>query len=81
MYGADLEVDIPYNWMTFFMEDDARLEEVAQLYSSGKLMSGDVKGELITILQKLVADHQEKKKLITDEEVLEWMAVRPIKSD
>ena len=58
MYGADLEVDIPYNWMTFFMEDDARLEEVAQLYSSGKLMSGDVKGELITILQKLVADHQ-----------------------
>lgn len=26
--GANLEVDIPYIYLTFFMEDDARLEEI-----------------------------------------------------
>lgn len=26
--GADLEIDIAYNYLRFFMEDDQRLEEI-----------------------------------------------------
>ena len=26
--GADLEIDIAYNYLTFFLEDDEKLEEI-----------------------------------------------------
>lgn len=26
--GANLDVDVPWKWLNFFMEDDAKLEQV-----------------------------------------------------
>ena len=45
----------------------------------GKLLSGFLKKELIDLLQPLVAEHQKKRKLITDEMVLEFMRPRQLK--
>jgi tryptophanyl-tRNA synthetase len=44
-------VDVPYEWLTFFLEDDERLATIARDYSSGAMLTGEVKKELITILQ------------------------------
>jgi tryptophanyl-tRNA synthetase len=33
--GADLEVDIPYQWLRFFMEDDDELKRIELAYGSG----------------------------------------------
>jgi len=66
-YGADLEIDVPFQYLTFFMEDDDKLEQIRSDYSSGKMLSGEVKKILIDILQKLVLNHQKKRDKISDD--------------
>lgn len=41
--GANLDVDVPYQYLTFFLEDDAKLEEVREKYSKGEMLTGEVK--------------------------------------
>jgi len=76
--GADLDVDVPFQYLTFFLEDDAKLEEVRTKYSSGEMLTGEVKALLIECLQKFVAKFQEKRKQVTNETVKQFMAVRKI---
>ena len=49
------------------MEDDDKLEQIRSDYSSGKMLSGEVKKILIDILQKLVLNHQKKREKISDD--------------
>ena len=51
---------------------------VFQDYSSGKMLSGEIKKELISVLQPLVADHQERRKHVTEEVVREFMTPRKL---
>jgi len=80
-FGANLEVDVAYQWLRFFLEDDDELAVIAESYGSGK---GDywsttlVKAKLVQVLQDLVAEHQERRAKITDEEVRKWMQERSI---
>merc|ERR1712232_306345 len=80
--GADLEVDVAYQWLRFFLEDDEELAEIAKEYGSGQgekyWSTGLVKKRLVVELQKIVKEHQERRAKITDEEVAEWMAVRKL---
>ena len=76
--GANLDVDVSYEWLTFFMEDDDRLAEIGRDYASGAMLTGDVKKELIGVLQTMVADHQVRRKEVTDDVVKAYMAVRPL---
>lgn len=77
--GGDITVDIPYQYLTFFMEDDQRLEQIKQDYSSGAMLTGELKKILIETLQPLVAQHIERRKLVTDDVVREFMRIRPLK--
>ncbi|KAG7360068.1 tryptophanyl-tRNA synthetase [Nitzschia inconspicua] len=79
--GANLEVDVSYQWLRFFMEDDEELERIGKEYGSGSgeyWSTGKVKGRLIEVLKELVAEHQERRARITDEEVRKWMEQRSI---
>ncbi|XP_071833523.1 tryptophan--tRNA ligase, cytoplasmic-like [Apostichopus japonicus] len=76
--GGNCEIDVSYQYLTFFLEDDERLEQIRQDYSSGKLLTGEIKKELVTILQKLVAKHQERRKDVTLEVVKSYMTPRPL---
>merc|ERR1711916_86559 len=76
--GANLDVDVSYEWMKFFMESDERLSEVGRDYSSGALLTGEVKKELIGILQGMVAEHQERRALVTEDVVRQFMTIRPL---
>lgn len=76
--GGNCDVDISYKYLSFFLEDDERLEEIRRSYSSGQLLTGDLKKELIGILQKIVADHQERRQSITDEIVAQFMTPRKL---
>ena len=60
--GADLSVDVSYNYLTFFMEDDDELKSIGTKYQKGELLTGEVKKILIETLTKLVTEHQERKK-------------------
>jgi tryptophanyl-tRNA synthetase len=79
--GADLEVDVSYQWLKFFLEDDEELERIGKDYSTGSgefWSTGKVKQRLIEVLKELVAAHQERRAKITDEEVRKWMTERNI---
>lgn len=76
--GGNCDVDIAYKYLSFFLEDDVRLENIRKSYSSGELLTGDLKKELITILQKIVGDHQELRKAVTDEVVHKFMTPRKL---
>eukprot|EP01017_Pseudomicrothorax_dubius_P025514 TRINITY_DN2764_c0_g1_i4.p2 TRINITY_DN2764_c0_g1~~TRINITY_DN2764_c0_g1_i4.p2 ORF type:complete len:109 (+),score=50.01 TRINITY_DN2764_c0_g1_i4:65-391(+) len=77
--GANLDVDIPFIYLSFFLESDERLEEIRAGYGKGEILTGDVKKELIGILQELVREHQERRAKVTDEIVDKYLEIRPIK--
>ncbi|KAF0695044.1 Aste57867_14102 [Aphanomyces stellatus] len=77
-YGANLDVDIPFQYLTFMLEDDAELAHIAEEYGSGRMMSGVVKDRLIQLMTETNADFQAKRAVITDEQIREFMRVRPL---
>ena len=79
--GADLEKDVSYQWLRFFLEDDEELEAIGKSYGSGQgdyWSTGKVKERLVQVLQELVGDHQARRQHITDEVVNEWMSERSL---
>jgi len=76
--GGNCEVDVSYQWLRFFLEDDDRLEEIRKGYTSGEILTGEIKKELIELLQKLVANHQDARSKVTDEVVKKYMESRDL---
>ena len=66
-------------WLTFFQHDDAELKRVGDAYSSGKMASGEIKAELIKVLQPLVAQHQRARALVSDDIVRTFMTPRRLR--
>lgn len=56
-------------YLEVFMDDDEKLEEIKRKYKSGEMLTGEVKKELIEVLQKYVKRHQEKLAQISDDMV------------
>ena len=56
--GGNPDVDVSYQWLLFFEEDDAKLERIYRDYKSGKLLSGELKAILIEKLTAFLAKHQ-----------------------
>merc|ERR1712113_419734 len=71
--GADLDVDVPYQFLRHIMEDDARLEQIGEEYAAGRMMTGEIKNICIAELTKLVKKHQENLAQVTDEVVRHFM--------
>ena len=52
--GANLSVDITYQYLEWFLEDDEKLLEVKEKYSAGTMTTGEIKDILIGVMTKLV---------------------------
>jgi len=76
--GADLEVDVAYQYLTFFLEDDDELETIGREYKAGRMMTGQVKGRLIELLTAMVKEHQDLRATVGDEVLREFMRVREL---
>ena len=71
--GADLSVDTSFQWLkNLLMEDDERLAEIADKYSSGEMLTGEIKEILIEQLNEFLQGHQ-KRKAEADEKVQKMM--------
>lgn len=77
-YGGNPDVDVAFMYLTFFLEDDEQLEKIRQDYTSGALLTGELKKLLIETLQPMIAQHQERRKQVTDETVKQFMTPRPL---
>jgi tryptophanyl-tRNA synthetase len=73
-----VSIDVSCEWLSFFLEDDERLAQIYRDYGSGAMLTGEVKKILIELVQQLVKDHQERRALVTEEIVQEYMRVRPL---
>jgi len=71
--GGNPDVDVSYQWLTFFEEDDKKLEKIYHDYKSGALLTGELKQILIDKLTKFLKHHQaerEKAKKVLDKFIL-----------
>jgi tryptophanyl-tRNA synthetase len=71
--GGNPDVDVPFQYLTFFLESDDELEEVRRSYKSGELLTGEIKQKCIAVLQEFVVGFQERRKKVTDDVVSEFM--------
>lgn len=59
--GGNPEIDVSYQWLTFFEDDDKKLKKIYDDYKSGKLLSGELKAILIEKINGFLAEHQKKR--------------------
>lgn len=65
--GGNPDVDVSYQYLSFFLDDDEELKRVYDAYKTGEMMTGELKKRCIDVLQKVVGDFQERKSKVTDE--------------
>ena len=64
--GGNPDIDVSYQWLTFFEENDKKLKSYYDDYKSGKLLTGELKAILIEKLNKFLVKHQEKREKARD---------------
>lgn len=74
--GANLDVDIAYQYLTYFLEDDHQLQDLGTRYANGECLSKEVKQTLIGVLTDLVTQHQQRRAAVTDDMIDQYMSVR-----
>jgi len=77
--GGNCEIDVSFQYLRFFLEDDDKLEQVRRDYSSGKMLTGEIKQLLVDVLTPMILDFQRARAAVTDEQVKAFMAVRTIR--
>ncbi len=70
--GANLTVDVAYQYLLYFLDDDLELSRIATEYGSGRMMTSEIKRIMIDCITKYVQDHQTRKAKITDEVITSY---------
>ena len=76
--GANLKIDVPYQFLEFFFEDDEELARIGEEYSSGKMMTGEIKKICAEAIAGFITEYQERRAKITDEDIELFTSVRQI---
>lgn len=76
--GGNTEVDVSFQWLTFFLDDDEELENIRVAYQKGEMLTGELKAKCIEEVQKYVKAYQERRVKVTEETVDHFMSVRPL---
>lgn len=77
-FGGNTDIDVSFQLLTFFLEDDDELEKIRVAYSSGEMLSGEIKKRAVDVLQPIVAEHQENRKKITEDILQLFMTPRKL---
>ncbi|KAK4040961.1 tryptophanyl-tRNA synthetase [Parachaetomium inaequale] len=76
--GGDPDVDVSYQYLRFFLEDDEELERIGQDYRSGRMTTGEMKKRCADELIKFCTSFQERRAKVTDEMLDLFMRPRPL---
>ena len=71
--GANLSVDVAYHYLLYFLDSDEELKNIAREYSSGRMMTSEVKKKAIEIIWNILKEHQAARALVTPEVVAHFM--------
>ena len=59
--GGNPDVDVSFQWLRYFEEDDKKLEKIEKDYRSGKLLTGELKKILIEKINAFLKEHQKRR--------------------
>lgn len=65
--GGNPDIDVSYQYLTFFEEDDKKLKSIYDDYKSGKMLSGELKQILIEKLNSFLKEHQKEREKAKDQ--------------
>lgn len=77
--GGNVEVDVPFQLLTVFLEDDELLENYRKGYTEGTITTGQMKKLAIETIQKIVVNFQNRRATITENLMKKFMEKRIIK--
>ncbi|CAD5232600.1 unnamed protein product [Bursaphelenchus xylophilus] len=80
-YGGNCDVDTSFQFLKYFLESDEELEKIRKDYTSGELLTGELKVKAAQVVIDVIAPFQERRKQITDATVAEFCAVRKLDFD
>ncbi|KAJ3174724.1 tryptophan--tRNA ligase [Geranomyces variabilis] len=67
--GGNCDVDVSFQYLRFLLDDDAELEDIRRRYSSGEMLSGEMKQKCTSVVQAIVLDLQQRRKNLTQETI------------
>ncbi|MBI4009625.1 MAG: tryptophan--tRNA ligase [Candidatus Aenigmarchaeota archaeon] len=59
--GGMPDVDVSYQYLTYYLEDDKKLKQIYEDYKSGKMLTGELKELTIEVINKFLKEHRKKK--------------------
>jgi len=71
--GGNPDVDVAYQYLGFFMDDDEEYEKIGKDYRAGTLLTGQLKAMCIKRLQDFVKDFEERKAQVSEEIIDQFM--------
>ena len=76
--GGRTDVDIPFQYLKFFLEDDDELERIRLTYEKGDMETSEIKAICTRVLQEYVSAFKERRKAVTDEVRAEFLRPRAL---
>ncbi|KAL5490574.1 WRS1 [Sanghuangporus weigelae] len=71
--GGNPDVDVSYQYLSFFLHDDEDLKRISDDYKAGTLLTGQLKARCIAVLQQFVKEFQDRRAEITNDELKYFM--------
>ncbi|KAI5150223.1 tryptophanyl-tRNA synthetase [Enteropsectra breve] len=72
--GGNPDVDVPFQYLRFFLDDDEELERLRNGYLDGTVLTGQMKKRCIEVVQSYMKKYQERRAAITEELISEFMS-------
>jgi len=60
-HGGNPDVDVSYQYLTYFLEDSNKLKEIYDDYKSGKMLTGELKKFTVEVINKFLKEHQARR--------------------
>jgi len=70
--GGDPDVDVAYQYLRYFLEDDVELKRLREGYKAGEVMTSEMKRICIEAVQGYLGEYQRRREGVTDEVVREF---------
>jgi len=74
--GADLTIDMSYQYLRYFEMDEQKLEHITEEYGSGRMLTSEIKNILSEKVIEFVINHQQKRSSLTDEDVKHFYDIK-----
>lgn len=74
--GGNPDIDVAYQYLTYFTEDDKELARIRSEYKKGSILTGELKKMCIEVMQKYVSEFQTRRSKVTDSTLKTYMTPR-----